>query len=167
LARAGLAVVSFDFSDQGVASQLHELDLVLEALTRGTVGVAMKTYGLIGHDTGAAVALLRSARDRRVRALVTCAVRARFGDGDVTLELLSAARAVRIPWLLVHGAADESVPPKDARALRSAAQGDTVELLLLEGGSHAFGAQHPWTGSNPILEQLVRASIVWLGRHLL
>jgi pimeloyl-ACP methyl ester carboxylesterase len=166
LARAGLAVVSFDFSDQSVASQLHELDLVLESLKRGTVGVATTTYGLIGHDTGAAVALLRSAADERVRALVTCSVMARFGAEDVTPETLSAARALRMPWLLVHGTADESVPLQDARALRGAAPGDAVELLVLEGGSHAFGTQHPWTGSNPILEQLVRASIAWLGRYL-
>jgi fermentation-respiration switch protein FrsA (DUF1100 family) len=80
-----------------------------------------------------------------------------FPEDDVTLEMLSAARAVRMPWLLVHGTADESVSLQDARALRGATRGDSVELLLLKGGSR---------GSNPILEQLVRASIAWLGRHL-
>jgi pimeloyl-ACP methyl ester carboxylesterase len=115
LARAGLAVVSFDFSDSAAELQLHELDLVLQALRRGTVGVAAETYGLIGHDTGGAIALLRSAADEQVRALVTWATPPRLGS--------DATRAVRVPWL--------DLP-----------------------------------GPGLALEEMVRASIDWLGRHL-
>ena len=114
LARAGFAAVSFDFSDAGVAPQLHDLDLVLDALRRGTVGVATETYGLIGHDTGGAVALLRTARDERVRALVTFAT---------TASLESRDEGVRGRWL--------DLP-----------------------------------GSTPVVEQVVRASVDWLARHL-
>jgi pimeloyl-ACP methyl ester carboxylesterase len=90
LARAGLAVVSFEFSNPGMASQVYELDVVLDALRRGTVGIATETYGLIGHDTGAEVALLRTAADQRVRALVTLATGARLESND---------DAVRVRWL--------------------------------------------------------------------
>jgi hypothetical protein len=51
-ARAGFAVVSFAFSDARAPLRVHELDLVLDALRRGTVGAATATYGLIGHGTG-------------------------------------------------------------------------------------------------------------------
>ena len=64
LARAGFAVVSFELAGS------TDLDVVLDALRRGSVGVAAEKYGLIGLDTGAAMALQRTARDERVRALV-------------------------------------------------------------------------------------------------
>jgi pimeloyl-ACP methyl ester carboxylesterase len=103
LARAGFAVVSFDMADSTAVSQVQDLDVVLDALRRGTVGVAAETYGLMGHDAGAAIALLRSAGDERVRALVTVATSARLGGGD---------EAVRERWLEIPGsnaAAEEVV----------------------------------------------------------
>lgn len=106
--------MSFDFSDAGLASQIHELDVVLDALRRGTVGVATETYGLIGHDTGAATALLRTAADERARALVTFATTAPLDSND---------EAVRVRWLDL---------PR----------------------------------STPVVEQVVRASVEWLARHL-
>jgi pimeloyl-ACP methyl ester carboxylesterase len=65
LARAGFAVVSFDLKGSG------DLALILEGLQRGTVGVAAERYGLVGHGNGAAIAMLRTLGDERVRALVT------------------------------------------------------------------------------------------------
>lgn len=107
LARAGFAVVSFAPAGSG------DLALVLEALQRGTVGVAAEQYGVIGHGTGAAIALLRAVGDNRVRALVTVTA-APVQGGDA---------ALRERWL---------------------------EL----------------TASTPGVEELGRASIDWLGRHL-
>lgn len=144
LARAGFAVVSFAFSDVSAPLQLHELHLVLDALRRGTVGAATETYGLIGHGTGGAIALLRSADDKRVRALVTWAVVARLGDGDDALDLLSAAQAVRVPWLLVQSTDGE------AQELLRAVHGDSAEILA----------------SNLAPEETVRAAVAWLARHL-
>jgi alpha-beta hydrolase superfamily lysophospholipase len=143
LARAGFAVASFAFSDARVPLQFRELDLVLDALRRGEVGAATETYGLIGHGTGGAIALLRSVDDKRVRALVTWAVVARLGHGEGALDLLSAARAVRVPWLLVQGTDEE------ARELLDAAH-ESAEILA----------------SNLAPDQTVRATVAWLARHL-
>jgi hypothetical protein len=87
LARAGFAVVSFDLADS------TDLDVVLDALRRGTLGVAAETYGLIGLDTGAPIAVARSAGDDRVRALVTVAP-TRLKGGD---------QALRERWLDLPG----------------------------------------------------------------
>jgi pimeloyl-ACP methyl ester carboxylesterase len=103
LGRAGFAVVSFDFSDATVGLQLRELGVVLEALRGGTLGVATETYGLIGHDAGAAIALLRSAADDRVRSLVTVVTTAPFGSGDASPDLVRAAQAVRLRRLDLSG----------------------------------------------------------------
>jgi pimeloyl-ACP methyl ester carboxylesterase len=86
MARAGFAVVWFDLAE--------DLDLVLDALRRGSFGVAAETYGLIGHDKGAAIALSRTAGDERVRALVTVGTSTRRGSGN---------EAVRERWLEIPG----------------------------------------------------------------
>jgi hypothetical protein len=90
LARAGFAVVSFDFSDSSVESQSQELGIVFEALRLGTIGVGAQAFALIVHDTGGAIALAQSAADDGVRALVTWAAEPAVGSGEV---------AVGVPWL--------------------------------------------------------------------
>jgi len=91
LARAGFAVVSFNFSGSGVddagdfslpdrfghntySAELDDLGHVLDALFRGELGLpSPSSLGLLGHSRGGAVALLQTAEDRRVEALVTWA----------------------------------------------------------------------------------------------
>lgn len=107
-------MVTFDVPDASAAAPIHDLDVVLDALRCGTIGIASETYGLIGYDTGAAIALARAAGDERVRAVVTFGTTASLDTGDA---------AVRLRWL--------DLP-----------------------------------GSTPVAEQVVRASVDWLGRHL-
>jgi dienelactone hydrolase len=80
------------------------------------------------------------------------------------LDILAAAARVRAPWLLLHGTADAVVPPRDAERL--AAAQPAAELAMLEGGDHTFGARHPWAGSTPQLDEAMRRSVAWFGRHL-
>ncbi|HXF95125.1 MAG TPA: alpha/beta hydrolase [Gemmatimonadales bacterium] len=179
LARAGLATVSFDFSGAGeegrISSapdrfapdryrrELRELEVVLDAVTRGALGIRPPRVGLLGHGTGGSIAILRTAADPGVRALVTWAAAARLGT---TLDVLTAAAEVRVPWLIVHGAADESVPPDAAEELYRVARRGTAEKLLLGGAGHSFGAAHPWAGSSTALDQAVSATVAWFSRHL-
>lgn len=91
VARAGLTAVSFNMSGSGVdasgmsvfpdrfaqdtySAQLADLGTVLEALSRGELGVQPPSaLGLLGHSRGGGIAILRAAADARVRALVTWA----------------------------------------------------------------------------------------------
>ena len=91
LARASFTAVSFNFSGSGVddagdftlperfahntfSAELSDTRLVLDALYRGELGVPPPTTtGLIGHSRGGGIAVLHSAQDVRVRALVTWA----------------------------------------------------------------------------------------------
>jgi len=223
LARAGLAVVSFNFSGAGVGEasdtfdeperfghntytkELHDLDVVLEAVTSGAFDFRPSAYGLFGHSAGGGIAVLRAAQDERVRALVTWAAVARFGrliapltdelrrtgtarvssqrsgrelplyrdmlddlaaHGAGPLDVVRAAGAVRAPWLIVHGTADQTVPWGDGRDLHRAAPVGERELFLVDGAGHGFGAGHPWAGSNTALEQVVRRTVDWFARHL-
>lgn len=94
LARAGMTAVSFNFSGSGVgeardrfdeperfahwtySNDLRDLDVVLTALTAGALLPEQNTptaVGLVGHSRGGGVAILQTANDVRVRALVTWA----------------------------------------------------------------------------------------------
>ncbi len=81
------------------------------------------------------------------------------------LDLEQAAAERRTPWLIVHGAGDETVPVAEAETLaRTAAE--PRELFLVERGSHTFGAQHPFAGPTRELIKVMNATQTWLRRHL-
>ncbi|MEM9556242.1 MAG: alpha/beta fold hydrolase [Acidobacteriota bacterium] len=85
------------------------------------------------------------------------------------LDLEAAAARRRAPWLIVHGDADETVPLEQARRLHAAAGGeesDGVALEIIAGGSHTFGARHPFAGPTRELTAAMNATQVWLRRHL-
>ena len=77
------------------------------------------------------------------------------------LDLLSAAMRLGRPWLLVHGAADETVPFSEAEELALASLGG-ARLLAIEGGGHTFGAVHPFAGPTPHLEAAAAATVAHL-----
>lgn len=80
------------------------------------------------------------------------------------LDVLAAAAAVRAPWLVVHGAADESVPASDAADL--AGRAPQSRLLMVANAGHTFGIKHPWGGSTAQFDQVLEASVDWFSRHL-
>ena len=75
-------------------------------------------------------------------------------------DVLAAAARVRVPWLIVHGEEDPTVPLGEARELVRA--GPNAQLELVEGSGHTFEAVHPLDGVTPGLE----AAIVGTLRHL-
>lgn len=223
IARAGMTAVSFNMSGSGVddagdfslpdqfghatfSIDLHDLDAVVVALTEGGLGVPRPTsIGIVGHSRGGGVAVLHTAYDRRVQALVTWSavssvarwspeeiaqwrvegslpiVNARTGQvlplyldalDDIeqnaagSLNIAAAAEQITIPWLVVHGADDETVPASEANALIKANRKGDSQLLRIEGAGHTFGAVHPFQGSTPELERAIDASVAWMGRHL-
>lgn len=72
------------------------------------------------------------------------------------LDVLSAAGRVAVPWLIVHGTTDDTVPVEHARQLAGAAPRGRLELV--DGAGHTFGAVHPFEGSNPMLDTAIRAT---------
>lgn len=82
------------------------------------------------------------------------------------LDLSRAAASVSAPWLIVHGATDESVPVQDGHKLHRAS-GNKATLRVIERGGHTFGARHPWQGSTPELDEAMNATVEWFGRYLL
>jgi dienelactone hydrolase len=222
LARAGFTAVSPNLSGSGVndageftlpeqfghntfSAELQDTSAVIDALMRGELGTpAPSTVGLVGHSRGGGAAILQTARDPRIRALVTWAAiasverwtpgeqaawrsagrtevrNARTGQvlplypdvlddierNSAALDIQAAAAAIRVPWLLIHGSDDESVPFKEAELLKAASSGETVRLLPIQGGGHTFGAAHPWRSSTSQLDLVFDATVEWLAARL-
>lgn len=83
-------------------------------------------------------------------------------------DIASAAGRLRAPWLIVHGAQDETVSPEEARSLERASRpsGGGVELRVLPDGGHTFGAVHPFAGETEALRAALGATTGWFERTL-
>ena len=223
LARDGHAVVSFNFSLNGIGEDpteftelenfarntlTRDVDEILSVLREvrggGIPPVPPTRLGLFGHSRGAGEAIVAARDDMRLDALVTWAGVANFdrwseelkdqwrSDGrihvtntrtgqemplDVTLledfethrerlEIEPAASSLRdLPWLMVHGKTDTSVPVSDAERLVVANPGARLELV--DGAGHGFETAHPFERSTPELDQAVALTSEHFRRHLL
>ena len=72
-------------------------------------------------------------------------------------DVVAAAAGVRVPWLIVHGAEDPTVPLAEARELAGA--GPRAKLEVVEDSGHTFEAVHPFEGTSPGLETAMRATL--------
>ena len=66
-----------------------------------------------------------------------------LNENTESLDILNAARNISQPWLIIHGKADEGVPPAHALELHS--QKAESKLLLIPNADHVFCASHPWS----------------------
>jgi len=57
-------------------------------------------------------------------------------------NIKKAAQNIEIPQLIIHGTNDEAVQLHEAECLKS--WNPTAELLIVNGGTHTFGASHPF-----------------------
>lgn len=179
LSFAGNGASEGRFEDATPSKEAEDLASVLDALEGWNVAYA-------GHSMGGAVGVLCAARDARLRALVSLAgmlhverfFAAHFGRlafGEPMLgkprcpwnralaedarrlgSLTAQAAAVRVPWLLVHGTADELVPHGDSLDAR-AATGERAQVELLEGVDHRFDGA---------VDAVVARVVPWLVRTL-
>jgi pimeloyl-ACP methyl ester carboxylesterase len=167
------------FEDATPTKEVEDLGCILDAFPGWRVVC-------VGHSMGSAVGLLRAGRDPRIAVLVSLAgmvhvhrfMRRHFGhlgQGDAMLgkpacpwnrnleedarrigSLTDVARGIHIPWLLVHGTADELVPLQDSVDARTAA-GGRPELVTIEAADHRFTGAH---------RALLQAVVPWIERQL-
>lgn len=170
------------FEEATPTKEAADLGAVLDALT----GAGVRRIGYAGHSMGGAVGVLRAASDGRIACLVSlagmvhvhafmqrCFGHLAYGDPmsgrpecpwSRTLDeearrigsVLPQAARIRVPWLLVHGDADDLVPLQDSLDARAAA-GGRPDLVTLPGVDHRF------TGAIPAM---VDAVVPWVVGHL-
>lgn len=182
LSYAGNGASEGRFEDAVPSKEVGDLRAVVDAIEAWGVG----RIAYVGHSMGGAVGVMAAATDPRIAVLVSLAgmvhVRqffethfAHLAPGAPMLDkpecpwspalledarridtVLPQAAAVAVPWLLVHGDADELVPYQDSLDARAAA-GGRPELVTLEGIDHRF------TG---VVARLVEAVVPWIGARL-
>lgn len=64
-----------------------------------------------------------------------------LGDMARVNSVTNAARQIRVPWLFVHGLADDVVPPQDSRDLFAVAT-EPKRLVELHEADHVFSDHH-------------------------
>jgi dienelactone hydrolase len=82
------------------------------------------------------------------------------------LDIMGAAARLTVPWLLVHGTADEAVSHLEAEALHAASGSPHTKFLPVDGAGHTFGAAHPWHGDTPHFREAADATLAWFATHL-
>lgn len=77
-------------------------------------------------------------------------------------NIQKAAEQLQKPYLIIHGADDESVNPEEATLLQSWSKHATLQYI--EGAGHTFGATHPWHEKQlpTYLQQATHISIQFL-----
>ena len=69
----------------------------------------------------------------------------------------SRASEVKVPWLLIHGDADDVIPVEDSREIDALAN-EPKKIIEIPGANHVFSG----AGEEPVIE----AVISWLGEKL-
>jgi dienelactone hydrolase len=62
------------------------------------------------------------------------------------LYIPDAVKQINIPFLIIHGTKDETVPVECAQEMQD--WNKNAQLFLIENGNHVFGAKHPWTAGS-------------------
>jgi pimeloyl-ACP methyl ester carboxylesterase len=65
-----------------------------------------------------------------------------LANNEERLDILDACIRIKVPFLIIHGTADEAVHYSQTMLLKRYA-GD-AELVFIEKGTHTFGCSHPW-----------------------
>jgi len=78
------------------------------------------------------------------------------------LDILTAAGRITVPWLIVHGKADVTVPYGEAVTLSNAARPSTTTLIGLDAVGHLYNAASAAEDGYRTLDSLVKITDVWL-----
>jgi alpha-beta hydrolase superfamily lysophospholipase len=84
--------------------------------------------------------------------------------GQTKLNIEAAAAKIKVPWLVVHGTGDETVPSSEAERLHALSPRVST-LRLIKGANHGFDARHPLTEVSPVLEKVVLETVKFFVRN--
>jgi len=85
-----------------------------------------------------------------------------FKKNETRFNIKSAVNKLKIPYLIIHGLDDKSVPSSNGTDLFSWNKNNKMETI--EGGDHVFSSKHPWKSKNlpSDLKKVVYKSIEFL-----
>ena len=81
-----------------------------------------------------------------------------------SLNIEAAAKKITAPWLIFHGAADETVDQAEANSLHEWSGHSKLKVLPT---NHTFDARHPLLEVSPSLEQATAETVLFFSANLL
>lgn len=78
--------------------------------------------------------------------------------GKTKVNIEGASKKIKVPWLIVHGTGDETVPSSEAEHLHSLSDGVST-LRLIKDANHGFDAKHPLKDVPPVLDKVVNETV--------
>lgn len=87
-------------------------------------------------------------------------------NNKVQLNIPAAAEKLETPTLIIHGQEDESVPVDEAQIIFDHLGSPSKELMIIEGGTHTFGARHPMESMPEELETVFELTENWFDRYM-
>ncbi len=82
------------------------------------------------------------------------------------IDIQYAAGLLRVPWLILHGKADVTVPSREAETLFEASNKSTTELMLLDHVGHLYNAASYEENQYQTLNHLISITTHWLQSRL-
>ncbi|MBA2688853.1 MAG: alpha/beta fold hydrolase [Gemmatimonadaceae bacterium] len=81
-----------------------------------------------------------------------------------TLDIAAAASRIRVPWLILHGNEDETVPRVEGERLHELSRGSSTLRIL--STNHGFGAKHPFDDVPESLSTAIRETLNFFEQYL-
>lgn len=85
--------------------------------------------------------------------------------GESMLNIPHAASSIRVPWLIVHGRDDETVPFAEGERLNTLSEGVST-LSMHDGVNHSLGGKHPLTEVSPTLESVTKEAVEFFSANM-
>lgn len=82
------------------------------------------------------------------------------------LNLIRAANQINIPWLILHGKADVTVPFREAEDLFRASNHSSTELKLLDKVGHLYNASTKEEDNYQTLNKIIDLTISWIQKNI-
>lgn len=183
-AKAGIATCRFDYHGCGQSSgRIEETTLTIRLDNLSSVTdyvlhhnkINPEKIGIIGSSFGAATALVKAARDKRMRCIslwATPFLLEKEGDGSIdnisfkdniytdfaSYRILEEAKKVSCA-LVIHGEMDETVPCTEGKRIyENLRQPKSIEII--EGGDHVF--------ADPVhRDKVINLALDWFRTYLL
>ncbi len=84
---------------------------------------------------------------------------------QTSLNIPLAASRISVPWLIVHGADDETVPVAEAEQLSRLAPRSS-KLRVVKGTNHSLGGKHPLGDLTPMLAMVTSETVDFFAANM-
>ncbi len=84
-----------------------------------------------------------------------------------SLNIRKAIQSFKIPFLILHGEQDLTVPVKEAHQLYEWSDKRNSELIIIPSSGHTFNITHPFGGSNDKFDQVLNKTLTFFNNNLI